>query len=81
MNSRPERHRHRGPIRRCRRMIEGSDGDPGVGTLAPCRIQPPAAPLARGEFLVISGEEQAYGEDDADKPLAGPASVIIAEAR
>ena len=55
--------------------------------------QPPAAPLISGEFLVISGEGQAYGEDDADewlpqtgwrklelRPLAGPGSVIIAEA-
>ena len=55
--------------------------------------QPPPAPLASGEFLVISGEGQAYGEDEADewltqtgwrklerRPLAGPASVIIAEA-
>ena len=51
------------------------------------------APLMSGEFLVHSGEGQAYGEDDADRwlaqtgwrklehrPLAGPASVIIAEA-
>jgi hypothetical protein len=55
--------------------------------------QPPAAPLMSGEFLVISGEGQAYAEDDADewlaqtgwrklerRPLVGPASVIIAEA-
>jgi hypothetical protein len=55
--------------------------------------QPPAAPLMSGEFLVMSGEGQAYGEDQADawlgqtgwrklerRPLAGPASVIIAEA-
>ena len=55
--------------------------------------QPTAAPLMSGEFLVHSGEGQAYGEDDADRwlgetgwrkldrrPLAGPASVIIAEA-
>jgi SAM-dependent methyltransferase len=55
--------------------------------------EPPAAPLASGEFLVMSGEGQAYGENDADewlaqtgwrkldrRPLAGPASVIIAEA-
>jgi hypothetical protein len=46
-----------------------------------------------GEFLVVSGEGQAYGEADADewlaqtgwrklesRPLAGPASVIVAEA-
>ena len=57
------------------------------------RTQPPGAPLASGEFLVISGEGQAYGEDEAEdwlaqtgwrklerRPLAGPASVIIAEA-
>lgn len=55
--------------------------------------QPPAAPLMSGEFLVMSGEGQAYGEDQANgwlgqtgwrklerRPLAGPASVIIAEA-
>jgi SAM-dependent methyltransferase len=55
--------------------------------------QPPAAPLMSGEFLVISGEGQAYGEEQADdwlaqtgwrklerRPLAEPASVIIAEA-
>jgi SAM-dependent methyltransferase len=59
----------------------------------PTHAQPPAAPLMSGEFLVMSGEGQAYGEDDADqwlaqtgwrklerRPLAGPASVIIAEA-
>ena len=59
----------------------------------PTHTQPPAAPLASGEFLLISGEGQAYGEEDADqwlmqtgwgklerRPLAGPASVIIAEA-
>jgi 3-hydroxy-5-methyl-1-naphthoate 3-O-methyltransferase len=46
-----------------------------------------------GEFLIISGEGQAYGEDDAEawlretgwrnaerRPLGGPQSVIIAEA-
>jgi hypothetical protein len=56
--------------------------------------QPPAAPLMlSGEFPVMSGEGQAYGENAADqwlaqtgwrklerRPLAGPASVIIAEA-
>ena len=55
--------------------------------------QPPAAPLMSGEFLIISGEGQAYGEDDADawlpqtgwrkvewRPLGGPHSVIVAEA-
>ena len=59
----------------------------------PSHIQPPAAPLMSGEFLVISGEGQAYGEGQADawfgqtswrklecRPLAGPISVIIAEA-
>lgn len=57
------------------------------------RTQPPAAPIMSGEFLVISGEGQAYGEAEAEdwlgqtgwrklerRPLAGPASVIIAEA-
>jgi O-methyltransferase domain/Dimerisation domain len=55
--------------------------------------QPPAAPLMSGEFLIISGEGQAYGEDDAEawlretgwrkserRPLGGPHSVLIAEA-
>ena len=55
--------------------------------------QPPAAPLMGGEFLIHSGEGQSYAEEDADgwlaqtgwrkldrRPLAGPASVIIAEA-
>jgi SAM-dependent methyltransferase len=55
--------------------------------------QPLAAPLISGEFLVMSGEGQAYGEDEAEewlaqtgwrkrerKPLAWPASVIIADA-
>ena len=59
----------------------------------PTHTQPPAAPLMSGEFLVMSGEGQAYGEDQADewlgqtgwrklerRALAGPASVIIAEA-
>ena len=57
------------------------------------RTQPPAAPLISGEFLVISGEGQAYSDDDAEewlrlagwrklehRPLAGPGSVIIADA-
>jgi len=57
------------------------------------RTEPPAAPLMSGEFLVMSGEGQSYAEEDADewlaqtgwrkldrRPLAGPASVIIAEA-
>lgn len=55
--------------------------------------QPPAAPLMSGEFLIISGEGQAYGEAQADgwlgqtgwrklerRPLSGLASVIIAGA-
>jgi len=59
----------------------------------PTHTQPPAAPLMSGEFLVMSGEGQAYGEDEADgwlgqtgwrklerRPLAGLNSVIIAEA-
>jgi hypothetical protein len=57
----------------------------------PTHTQPPAAPLMSAEFLVISGESQAYGEDEADEwlaqtgwrkcerqPLIGPASVIVA---
>jgi O-methyltransferase domain len=57
------------------------------------RSIPPAAPLVSGEFLVISGEGQAYAEAEADgwlaqtgwrklerQFLAGPSSVIIAEA-
>jgi hypothetical protein len=57
------------------------------------RAAPQPAPLMSGEFLVMSGEGQAYGEADADEWLAqsswrklecrslvGPASVIIAEA-
>jgi SAM-dependent methyltransferase len=61
--------------------------------LDPSRMQPAAAPLMSGEFLVMSGEGQAYGEEEADawlvqtgwrklerRALAGPASVIIAEA-
>jgi len=59
----------------------------------PTHTQPPAAPLMSGQFLVMSGEGQAYDEEQADgwlgqtgwrklerRPLAGPASVIIAEA-
>jgi SAM-dependent methyltransferase len=55
--------------------------------------QPPAAALMSGEFLIISGEGQAYGEDDAEawlretgwrkierRPLGGPNSVIVTEA-
>jgi hypothetical protein len=61
--------------------------------LDPTHTQPSAAILASGEFLMMSGEGQTYGEDDADgwlaqsgwrklarRPLAGPASVVIAEA-
>jgi hypothetical protein len=57
------------------------------------RTQPAAAPLMSGEFLVHAGEGQAYAEEEADqwlaqtgwrklerRPLAGPGSVIIAEA-
>jgi SAM-dependent methyltransferase len=57
------------------------------------RTGPQPAPLMSGEFLVVSGEGQAYGEADADEwltqtgwrklgaqPLAGPASVIVAVA-
>jgi hypothetical protein len=59
----------------------------------PTHTQPSAAPLMSGEFLVISGEGQAYSEAEADawlaqtgwrklerKPLAGPGSLIVAEA-
>ncbi|MBV8402095.1 MAG: hypothetical protein JOZ17_25740 [Acetobacteraceae bacterium] len=57
------------------------------------RTQPPAAPVMAGEFLIHAGDGQSYAEDEADawlaqtdwrklerRPLAGPASVIIAEA-
>ena len=57
------------------------------------RTKPAAAPLISGEFLVVSGEGQAYGEDEADawltqagwrklerRPWPGQGSVIIAEA-
>jgi hypothetical protein len=59
----------------------------------PSHTQPPAAAIMSGEFLVISGEGQAYSEEEAEawfretgwqklerKPLAGPASLIVAEA-
>jgi len=59
----------------------------------PSRTQPAAAPLMSGEFLIHAGEGQSYAESEADewlsqtgwrklerRPLAGPASVIIAEA-
>ena len=57
------------------------------------RAGPQPAPLLSGEFLLMSGEGQAYAETDADEwlaqngwrkleccPLVGPASVIVAEA-
>jgi len=57
------------------------------------RTQPPAAPLMSGEFLIYSGEGQAYTETEVDgwlaqtrwrklehKALEEPISVIIAEA-
>ena len=59
----------------------------------PTHTQPPAAALMSGEFLIIAGEGQAYSEAEAEgwlnqtgwrkierKPLAGPASLIVAEA-
>jgi len=59
----------------------------------PTHSQPAAAALISGEFLVIAGEGQAYSEQEADDwlaqtqwrkvertPLAGPASLIVAEA-
>jgi SAM-dependent methyltransferase len=59
----------------------------------PTHTQPAAAALMSGEFLVLSGEGQAYSEAEADewfkqtgwrklelKPLAGPSSLIVAEA-
>jgi hypothetical protein len=59
----------------------------------PSHTQPTSAVLISGEFLVISGEGQAYSEQDADTwlrqtgwkkiektPLAGPTSLIVAEA-
>jgi hypothetical protein len=55
--------------------------------------QPTAAALMSGTFLLTSGEGQGYSEQEADnwlgrsgwqkrerRPLAGPSSVIIAEA-
>jgi hypothetical protein len=55
--------------------------------------QPPEAALMSGEFLIVAGEGQSYGEDEADdwlsrtgwrkqerRPLAGPSSLIVAEA-
>jgi O-methyltransferase domain len=59
----------------------------------PSRTHPPAAALMSGQFLLTSGEGQAYSEEEADewlgqtswqklerKPLADPLSLIIAEA-
>jgi SAM-dependent methyltransferase len=59
----------------------------------PSHSQPSAAALMSGQFLLTSGEGQAYSEQEADewlaqtkwkklerKTLAGPASCIIAEA-
>jgi hypothetical protein len=59
----------------------------------PNHTQPGPAALISGEFLVISGEGQAYSEQEADTwlgqtgwkkvekmPLAGPTSLIVAEA-
>jgi hypothetical protein len=55
--------------------------------------RPPEAALMSGEFLIIAGVGQTYGEDEADdwlsrtgwrklerRPLAGPSSLIVAEA-
>jgi ubiquinone/menaquinone biosynthesis C-methylase UbiE len=59
----------------------------------PTHTEPPPAALMSGEFLVIAGEGQVYSEHEADewlgqtgwrkverKALAGPASLIVAEA-
>jgi SAM-dependent methyltransferase len=59
----------------------------------PTHSQPTPAALLSGEFLVMSGEGQTYSEQEAvawlgqtgwrkieHKPLAGPASLIVAEA-
>jgi SAM-dependent methyltransferase len=59
----------------------------------PTRTHPPGAALMSGEFLVIAGEGQAYSEQEAGewlaqtgwqklerRPLAGAASLIVAEA-
>lgn len=59
----------------------------------PSHTQPGPAALMSGEFLVISGEGQAYSEQEADTwlgqtgwkkiektPLAGPTSLIVSEA-
>ena len=59
----------------------------------PTYSQPPPAAMMSGEFLVVTGEGQAYSEEEADewlaktgwkklqrKPLSGPFSLIVAEA-
>jgi ubiquinone/menaquinone biosynthesis C-methylase UbiE len=59
----------------------------------PTHTQPPTAALMSGKFLIISGEGQAYGEDEGvgwlqetgwrkveRTPLGGPTSVLVAEA-
>ena len=59
----------------------------------PTHTEPPLAPLMAGEFLVITGEGDVYSEQEASewlaqtgwrvlgcKPVAGPISVIVAEA-
>lgn len=59
----------------------------------PTHTQPPLAALMAGEFLVITGEGDVYSEQEAKnwltqtgwralehKPLAGPISVLVAEA-
>ncbi len=59
----------------------------------PSHSEPAAAALISGSFLLTSGEGQAYSEEEADgwlgqtgwqklerKPLAGPVSLIVAEA-
>jgi hypothetical protein len=80
-----------------RKMREGVQ--PGARLLLvdlwtdPTHTQPGPAALISGEFLVISGEGQAYSEQEADTwlgqtgwkklektPLAGPTSLIVAEA-
>ncbi len=58
----------------------------------PTHTQPPMAALMAGEFLVITGDGQAYSEEEAynwlqatgwraveRKPLSGPISLIVAE--
>jgi len=59
----------------------------------PTHTQPPMAPLMAGEFLVITGEGDVYSEEEVHgwlrasgwqpverKPLAGPISLLVAEA-